>query len=664
MDESLISTASTLVDSYSGSINVSTDDENDYIDVGTENRHGVRSLIYRGEIAKFATGSIDVKRGKVMIISPSMSSINTSSNLSAGTTSSRLDDLRAKTWLLRKQSAQKIEESRESLRKTRTLSIEESSPPPPYPPPSVQNEVTKQRIKGKQPICVNEFSDFLRRSNSVIDRLSTEIATAGSIINENSSRPDRTADNTNAREKTNDFVSNRYSTQQENEIRKEQARSCYKPNKEHNISVHEDWCQSTISASSSPPDSPSTSVPDSRELTPKSSPASYLNASGLPPPEVVVKRKSPEASPRSTIGAIDESFLESPSTKLALKAKFEGRHLRQRPPSSVSSIGDCASMYNTKQKCEKLSLENDCLKRQLDLLESRHRDAQLELLQGRDDQELQAEQEPEILFPSTSKKKLRKQYRLFVLLFLAPFAISSLFWLYRSPSNGSCPKLVAPSAKNGIDLSSFIREGVSGQVPSEETVFSDNSGDSNYKDNYTSFSSQVPVEETVFSDNSGGSNYKDNYTSFSGQVPVEETVLSDNSGGSNYNDNYISFSSQVPLGDTVFSDNNGDSNNNDSYTSFSSQVPLGETVFSDNSGETNHEDNYTITDLDDEVDDSIVLHGPAPEYRDKQDKPSGKFANYIKRVASKMKLRQDQNFMGALLKKHEQITMKKKHSEL
>jgi len=39
-------------------------------------------------------------------------------------------------------------------------------------------------------------------------------------------------------------------------------------------------------------------------------------------------------------------------------------------------------MYNNNQNCEKLRIENDCLKRQLELLESRHRDSQRILMEN------------------------------------------------------------------------------------------------------------------------------------------------------------------------------------------------------------------------------------------------------------------------------------------
>merc|ERR1712238_453148 len=56
-----------------------------------------------------------------------------------------------------------------------------------------------------------------------------------------------------------------------------------------------------------------------------------------------------------------------------------GKHHRslrkqQPPPSSP-----CFSMYNKNQKCQKLQVENDCLKRQLNVLESRNRVTQRKL---------------------------------------------------------------------------------------------------------------------------------------------------------------------------------------------------------------------------------------------------------------------------------------------
>ena len=653
VDDSILSTASSLVDSCSVSFI-----ENDHVDTGKEN-NGVKSLLYRGKIANFAAGRFDINKGKVRLVSPTTSAIDVSNDWSQETQTSKLDQLRAKTKLLRKQSTQKIEESRASLRKSRTLSVESPQPaahPPPYPPPSVQNKVTEARVNGEGMVDEKEFSDFLRQSNSVIDRLSTEIAMAGSIINDDSTRADSRVKKKNTKKKkTNDFASNLYSIYQENDIGKSKRHIRDKRNSLRNTSIDEDWCQSTISASSSPPGSPESSVRNSREPLVDASSPRKNNQSGLPPPEVLVKKTSPQASPRSAAnGSVDvESYWGTPSTKLALKARFEDRNRKQRQP-SVSSLGDCASMYNTRQKCEKLELENDCLRRQLELLESRHRDAQRQLLE-------QSQRKREKSVPSNSKKKRSNRYLSVVLLVLAPFIILTLSRLYGSLGTGSLSRTMTSSSRDSMFEASTMHDGTFSQSPLGETVFSDKSGDTRDKEEYkvTDLNDELynslildepPIEFQDKQDEPTGkfAKFANHVTRFTSKINHQEHH--DFIGVWKKKHEQISMGQASTMRDSTFS-----------------QSPLGETVFSDKSGATRDKEEYKGTDLNDELYNSLALNVSPIQYRDKQDKPTGKFAkfaNHITRFTSKINHQEHHDFTGVWKKKHEQIQMKKRHAEL
>lgn len=99
----------------------------------------------------------------------------------------------------------------------------------------------------------------------------------------------------------------------------------------------------------------------------------------------------------------------------------------------------------------------------------------------------------------------------------------------------------------------------------------------------------------------------------------------------------------------------------------SSQYPVGETVFSDKISDANDKDKRTATHFYDELDNSLILHEPPIEYREKQDEPSGKFvkfANHIQRLTSNIKYRERHDFTGVWTKVHDRIKMKKKHAEL
>lgn len=107
--------------------------------------------------------------------------------------------------------------------------------------------------------------------------------------------------------------------------------------------------------------SPSLSPP------PPMSPPSPLRVSSslLQPPDVVVR-------PGTTI---EEGSSSAVAEVAAASHRRHHRRLRkQQQPSSP-----CFSMYNKDQKCQKLEVENDCLKRQLNLLESRNRDTERKL---------------------------------------------------------------------------------------------------------------------------------------------------------------------------------------------------------------------------------------------------------------------------------------------
>lgn len=510
MDESLLSIASTLVDSCSFSLNESFDDENEQAGKSNGKNGVMKPFLCRGRIT-------DIQSTNEKLSSPTTTAISleiteSATDRSDRTTVSKLELVRAKTRLLRKQGSQKIKESRASLCKSRTTSIEESQPaanPPPYPPPSVHNKARSARIKQKHSKPTGDlkrdpnagFSDFLRRSNSVIDRLSAEIAISGNIINQ-SVDCDATFNDTVAN-KTNNFTSdlcsqNYYTKngQDEKSIRDDEDSI-------HNVSVGEDWDQTTISASL--PRTPSSSARLQRSI--RMPPSRSRSQSGLPPPEVVVKRITPRGPTRAAPQETEISFSGSPSTTFPPRSTVD-RHLRKRPPSISSLRGDCASMYNANQRCEKLAMENDCLKRQLELLESRHRDSQMKLVeqfQRKGDEKTQGEkEEPGIVTPSScktskinaysfsrkKKKKWSDRRRVAVLLLFAPFLIASTIWLYQSVRSGSSNQ---SGAQNGIHLTTMMRKGVLSQSlfsETKDTLISDNSN------------SDTDNEEDIITDNS------------------------------------------------------------------------------------------------------------------------------------------------------------------
>jgi hypothetical protein len=506
LDESLLSTASTLIDSCSTSLNESFDDTTGQDDESKE-KNGIKPFLCRGRITNLSAGRTNSKKGNTEIASPITTAINleiiesaTCTDRTERTTASKLDRLRVKTRLLRKQGSQKIEETRASLRKSRTIPIESpptpSPHPPPYPPPSVHNTATAGRTKRDDfELTIDfkhdpdvELSNFLRRSNSVIDRLSTEIAMAGSIINQSGHDRD-TIFNDSTVTKINGFASNLYDQDKYSDIGQDQQSIHNEDNSLHNISIGEDWDQTTISVT--PPGSPSSSAMESRQISAKAPPRRSMFNSGLPPPEVLVKRISTRAPPRADPRVAEVSFSGSTSSSFAPIAVVD-RHRLQRPPSISSLRGDCASMYNKNQKCEKLAMENDCLKRQLDLLESRHRDAQRKLMEQLHRKKHQEEQEEQTIASSTTetsqsntygyhrkKKKRSNRHRMAVLLLLASFLISSTLWFYPSVLNISLSRTNDSSIADGIGLAFMKRGGVLRQALFRETVFSDNSSDTN-----------------------------------------------------------------------------------------------------------------------------------------------------------------------------------------
>jgi len=348
LDESLLSTASTLIDSCSTSLNVSFDDAVvDQVDKAKEN-NGIKPFLCHGKLASFATGRTNTnsKKGNWKIASPTTTIIDLEINVSATdrserTTASKLDRLRAKTKLLRNQGAQKIEETRTSLRKSRMISFESppSSHPPLYPPPSLHNKATAARTKHEnseptrdlKDVHEVKLSDFLRHSNSVIDRLSSEIAMAGSIINQSTSYDVDTTFNDMTVNKTSDFASNIniYAEIDHRDIGNDQMSIHNEDNSIHNISIGEGWDQSTISATL--PGSHSTLSPEPRENSTDAPPPRPFSNSGLPPPEVVVKIITPRDIPQVDLRAAEVSFSETESSTFAPRATVEDRHRRQRP---------------------------------------------------------------------------------------------------------------------------------------------------------------------------------------------------------------------------------------------------------------------------------------------------------------------------------------------
>ncbi len=496
-DESLLSTASTLIDSCSTSVNEALDDENDHQD----KPKGKESFVCRGRITEDKTANSKLASPTTTAITLEIT--ESATTRSERTTASKLEVLRAKNRRLREEGSQKIQESRASLRQTRTISTEvsmdESLPPvanpPPYPPPSVHNQAKAARHEEEQSGLSGgfkhnpdtEFSDFLRRSNSVIDRLSAEMAMAGSIINQ--SVDGDTSFNDTVTEKRNDFASNLCVGNYYTKIGQDEKSIQNDENSIHNISVGEDWDQTTISASLA-----GTRSSSMRQRSIKVTSIRPISQSGLPPPEVVVKRVTPREPSKATTKEPDVSFSGDTTMSYPPRSTVD-RHLRQRPPSIYSSQGDTASMYNTNQKVEKLAMENDCLKRQLDLLESRHRDSQMKLMEQlqlkRD--ELSEEGEPGTITSlsvktsitkkyafNRKKKKLSDRRRLAVLLLFAPFLISTIIWLYQSARNTPTNNLTANSER--IDLSTMMREGVLGNSvfgETGDTILSDESGESN-----------------------------------------------------------------------------------------------------------------------------------------------------------------------------------------
>eukprot|EP00531_Pseudo-nitzschia_arenysensis_P018066 CAMPEP_0116124450 /NCGR_PEP_ID=MMETSP0329-20121206/5286_1 /TAXON_ID=697910 /ORGANISM="Pseudo-nitzschia arenysensis, Strain B593" /LENGTH=572 /DNA_ID=CAMNT_0003618429 /DNA_START=128 /DNA_END=1846 /DNA_ORIENTATION=- len=492
-DESLMSTASTLIDSCSASVNEAFDDEND--------QEGKESFVCRGRITEDTTTNSQLASPTTTAITLEIT--ESATTRSERTTASKLEVLRAKNRRLREEGSQKIQKSRDSLRKSRTVgmdvSVDESLPPvanpPPYPPPSVHNQAKAARLEQEQAGPSGgfkhnpnaEFSDFLRRSNSVIDRLSAEMAMAGSIINQ--SVDGDSSFNDTVASKTNDFATNLCVGNYYTKIGQDEKSIQNDENSIHNISVGEDWDQTTISASLA-----GTRSSSMRQRSIKVPSVRPMSQSGLPPPEVVVKRVTPREPSNATTKEVDASFSGDTTMSYPPRSTVD-RHLRQRPPSIYSSQRDSASMYNTNQKVEKLSMENDCLKRQLDLLESRHRDSQIKLMEQlqlkRD--ELSEEGEPGTITSLSVKSSITKKYalnrkkkkwsdrrRLAVLLLFAPLLISTIIWLYQSarnrPTNGSSIN------SERIDLSSMMRDGVlgnSGFGETVDTILSDESGESN-----------------------------------------------------------------------------------------------------------------------------------------------------------------------------------------
>mmetsp|Transcript_15114 Transcript_15114/g.42026 ORF Transcript_15114/g.42026 Transcript_15114/m.42026 type:complete len:630 (+) Transcript_15114:108-1997(+) len=463
LDESLLSTASTLIDSCS-SLDASLDKEPPR-DKGTAKENNVfnskpipgwkqPNLKYGngGRIASAATygnaaaiiearnANIVSPIGSPFAISTNRFLLSTDHSIGESTTStenSKLDILRTRNKLLRSQGSQKIAESRESLRNNRTVYIE--LPPHASPPAEKREELPELNTKLIRPLAASimtgtfvkksvDLPVLLRRSNNVIDQLTSQIATAGDIINQSSSHEvDMTI-----RLDTSALIRDEVITLPpvpNVEPFDDQASIENDENSLHNLSVDDEWDHSTISASA--PDTPSrfdALTYSDDNITPP--PSQSVNCSGLPPPEVVVKITAPRSpKPRS---------------------HAEMRHRKQRPPSLSPHRGDCASMYNTNQKCEKLSIENDCLKRQLDLLESRHRDWQRKLAeQIRDNSEqvpeaMRTPGSPTISTTSgTSKatsyrsyrnrrKKKNDRRRLAMLLLVAPFVLSWTVWFYRT----------------------------------------------------------------------------------------------------------------------------------------------------------------------------------------------------------------------------------------
>lgn len=496
IDESMLSTASTLIDSCSHSLDGSLGGGVDGKAAEETKENNGAAPIFRGKMSNFAAaGRYIINKGSAKIISPITPATNLNDTDCSGrsdrTTGSKLDLLRARTKQLRKQGSQKIEESRASLRKSGSISIsteppEPSPAPPPYPPPSLvdskdqlglavaiallgnsERGTPKTRKDKKQ----SDLPKLLSRSNSVIDRLSNEIAMAGCILNKGEDE-DTTINKTNTTvNRTNDFTSNIFPLQKS--IHNEHGSI-------HTISVGEDWDESTISAT--PPGSvaSSSSSQKSQEQEGSSTKGSPPRGSGLPPPEVVVKIVSPRRSPRTALFPLSPAATGSPSTS-GYSTETE-EHDRHRPLPSISSSNreDCASMYNTNQKCEKLAIENDCLKRQLDLLESRHRDSQLKLMKQlsltrgqvtNNQAEFVEEHPPGTIASSTSrtcrskaysshqrKKRRRARRRFAVVLLVAPILFLSTFWLYQSLRHASSSSDSSSTPFDG--LASMLRKGV------------------------------------------------------------------------------------------------------------------------------------------------------------------------------------------------------------
>ena len=488
-----MSTASTLMDSCATSMNETLDDTTDQADE--------KPFLCSGRIADLSAVPTNSKKGDAEIASPITTAVNLEITESA-TTPSKLDRLRVKNRLLRRQGSLKIEESRASLRKSRTIPIE-SPPtptphPPPYPPPSVHNTATAVRLNQEDVELTRDFrhdpdvelSNFLRRSNSVIDRLTTEMAMAGSIINQSDHDRDTSFKDSNVT-KTNDFSSNMYDEKNHSDIGEDQESIHNQDNSVHNISIGEDWDQTTISASAS--GYPSSSEQESQQISAKAPAKRSMFNSGLPPPEVTVKRINTRAPPRADPRVAEISFTGSESSNFAPIPVIH-RHRLQRPPSISSLRGDCASMYNKNQKCEKLAMENDCLKRQLDLLESRHRDSERKLMEQLHRKKNREEQDEETVASSTTetsqsnaygyhhkKKKRSNRHRMTVLLLLASFLISSIVWFYPSVLDASLYRINGSSGIDGFSLAFMKREGVPSQALSDGTVLSDNSSDTTNK---------------------------------------------------------------------------------------------------------------------------------------------------------------------------------------
>ncbi|OEU17833.1 hypothetical protein FRACYDRAFT_238262 [Fragilariopsis cylindrus CCMP1102] len=373
--------------------------------------------------------SDEKERDEHVKVTRSNNAIPNTTTDSTRTSLSKLERLRAKTKQLRMQGRQKIADSRESIRLNRTVVIipdvdfvdenpstttrtctcactpttTDSTPPPSLSAAAVAVSPSPLSTSGSVDIDIDIDIDI----DTVIDNNNSDLIVVSPL-------------------KTTSPPSSPWIGKVSTDENFDEDSNVVNDN-DDDMSVH--WDESTLSIS--PPSSPPISPPSI--ISPISPPQLVSSAAQLLPPPEVERHDH--------------------HRKHHHKRRKQKQSQQKRPTSSPGS-SVCFSMYNKNQKCQKLQIENDCLKRQLDLLESRHRDWQINLTTKIrrkqkennndfiliDDDE---EEEDNDLFSRKSmyyrRKKNRNCHRrkrkIAAILVFAPLLVSLTLWSYRTIRN-------------------------------------------------------------------------------------------------------------------------------------------------------------------------------------------------------------------------------------